>query len=83
MNEDLETRSDRAANRAGAALQAHVDEVNGMPGVSYGDEGSDTFRAAVVDLLVDLKHLLYRADPMLMLGDLCEEAVDIWAEEDS
>jgi hypothetical protein len=70
------------ADRAGAALQAHVDEVNGMPGVSYGDEGSDTFVAAVVDLLVDLKELLYRADPMLMLGELAEEAVDRWSEDE-
>lgn len=69
------------ADRAASALQTHVDEVNGFPGESYGDEGSDTFVAAVLDLLVDLKHLLYRTDHRLMLGELVEEATDRWAAE--
>lgn len=70
------------ADRAAAALQAHVDAVSGVPGTSYGDEGSDTFVKAVVSLLVDVKHMLYRADYRLMLEDMAAEATDIWAEED-
>ena len=68
------------ADRAGAALQAHVDERKGI-GHTYGDEGSDEWRANVLALLVDLKHMLYRADPTLMLTDLTEQATDRWAEE--
>lgn len=74
-------KESRRADRAAAALQAHVDAVNGAPGESYGDEGSDTFVEAVVSLLVDVKHMLYRADHRLMLEDLAEEATDRWAEE--
>lgn len=74
-----DTRWSRA-DRAGAALQAHVDERKGI-GSTYGDEGSDEWRANVLALLVDLKYMLDRADYTLMLTDLAEEAVDIWAEE--
>lgn len=68
-----------AARRGALALQAHIDEKNGFQGPSPGS--SVALRLAVVDLLVDLKHLLYRADYRLMLEDLAAEAVDLWAEE--
>ena len=69
------------ADRAAAALQAYVQEVDGL-GASYGDEGSEEFEAAINGLLVDLKHLLYRAGMgKLMLTDMAERAVDVWAEE--
>lgn len=71
------------ADRAAAALQAHVDAVAGSPGESYGDEGSDTFDEAVMSLLVDLKHLLWRAGgPFYELTQMAEKAIDIWSEED-
>lgn len=70
----------KRANRAAAALQAHIDEVNGAPGVSYGDEGSDTFVGAVAELLLDVKFLLDRAGGHLMLTDMTEDAVDRWAQ---
>lgn len=70
------------ADRAAAALQAHVDEVAGVPGESYGDEGSDTFDEAVLSLLVDLKHLLWRAGgPAYLLEDMVQTAIDKWAVE--
>jgi hypothetical protein len=76
------TEEDRA-NRAAHALQKHYGEAHPPPGSqTYGEEGSDTFREAVVDLLHDLKNLLYRADYRLMLEDLAEEATDRWAAED-
>jgi hypothetical protein len=71
------------ADRAAAALQAHVDEVAGFPGESYGDEGSDTFDEAVMSLLVDLKHLLWRAGgPAYELTEMAERAIDRWSAED-
>lgn len=75
-----ETRWSKA-DRAAAALQTYVQEVNG-PGASYGDEGSEEFEAAVNGLLVDLKHLLYRAGwAKYMLTEMAERATDVWAEE--
>lgn len=69
------------ADRAAAALQEYVQEVDG-PGASYGDEGSEEFEAAVNGLLVDLKHLLNRAGwSRFMLTEMAERAVDVWAEE--
>jgi hypothetical protein len=74
---------DDRADRAAYALKAHFGEVHTPPGSqAYGDEGSDTFREAVVDLLTDLKHLLYRADYRLLLEELAAEATDRWAAED-
>lgn len=71
------------ADRAAAALQAHVDEVAGFPGADYGDEGSEEFDDAVMSLLVDLKHLLWRAaGPAYELTAMAEKAIDIWSEED-
>jgi hypothetical protein len=70
------------ADRAAAALQAHGDQVHGQFWDGYGDEGSAEFEQAVMDLLVDLKHLLYRAGlAKLMLTDMADKAVDVWAEE--
>jgi|GEM_PF-4501041 len=71
------------ADRAAYALQAHFGESHTPPGSkTYGDEGSVEFDRAVVSLLVDLKHLLYRVGgARYMLTDLAEEAVDLWAEE--
>ena len=69
------------ADRAAAALQTYVQEVDG-PGASYGDEDSEEFEAAVNGLLVDLKHLLYRAGwGKHLLTEMAERAVDAWAEE--
>lgn len=69
------------ADRAAAALQTHTDQVAGQPGTSYGDEGSMQFEGAVLLLLLDLKHLLWRADPAMLLTDIVERAVDLWGEE--
>lgn len=78
MSETQWSRADRAA----AALQAHVDEVTDSPGNSYGDEGSAEFDAAVLSLLVDLKHLLVRVGGgRYVLTELAERAVDVWAVE--
>lgn len=78
MSETQWSRADRAA----AALQAHVDEVTDKPGNSYGDEGSAEFDAAVLALLVDLKHLLYRAGgPSGTLSEYVDRAVNVWAVE--
>lgn len=73
----------RRASRAAYVLQKHFGETHPPPGSkSYGEEGSEAFREAVVDLLVDLKHLLVQTNAYdLMLTDLAEEAVDRWAEE--
>lgn len=76
-----ETRWSKA-DRAAAALQAHGDEVHGPCWDGYGDEGSEEFEAAVNGLLVDLKHLLYRAGwAKYMLTEMAERATDVWAEE--
>lgn len=76
-----ETRWSKA-DRAAAALQAHGDQVHGPFWDGYGDEGSAEFDAAVLELLVDLKHLLYRTGgAKTMLTDLAEEAVDIWDKQ--
>lgn len=69
------------ADRAAAALQTHTDQVAGMPGTSYGDEGSMQFEGAVLLLLIDLKHLLWRCDYRLALTELAEKAANLWAEE--
>jgi hypothetical protein len=74
------SKSERAAQRAALALQAHIDEKNGFPGPSPGSPVA--LRLAALDLLVDLKHLLYQADYRLTLEDLAAEAVDLWAEEE-
>lgn len=66
------------ADRAAAALQAHVDETKGI-GWTIGDEGSKEWGDNVVDLLVNLKHEIWRADPEMTLESLCEEAVERWA----
>lgn len=67
------------ADRAAAALQAHVDEAGTD---HYGDEGSEEFDEAIVSLLVDLKHLLWRVyGPDMGLEDLTAKAVDQWAVE--
>lgn len=74
-------KREEAANRAAAALQSHYDDVNNGMGLSYGDECSDTFKEAVIGLLTDLKHLLYRADPDMELTKFAETAVDRWAAD--
>ena len=48
----------------------------------YGDEGSEDFDAAVLGLLVDLKHLLWRVGgPAYALEDLTQTAIDRWSAE--
>lgn len=63
------------ADRASSALQTYMLETRGK---GLGDEGSDEFVEGVVSFLADLKHLLYRAGPSILLTDLVEKAVDRW-----
>lgn len=76
-----ETRWSKA-DRAALALQAYGDLVHGPTWDGYGDEGSMDFEVLVTGLLVDLKHLLYRAGwEEFALTEIAERAVDVWAEE--
>lgn len=68
------------ANRAATALDSWMMEAH-PESTGYGDEGSEDFDAAVLGLLVDLKHLLWRVDPTYELSQLAEKAVDIWSDE--
>jgi hypothetical protein len=68
------------ANRAAAALDTWMMEAH-PESAGYGDEGSDEFRSAVIGLLVDIKHLLFRCSPATLLTDLVEDAVDTWGED--
>jgi hypothetical protein len=84
FKEDAEEANERRADRAASALQAYHDATQdcapGM-GESYGDEGSDEWKEAVIGLLTDLKHLLFRVDYRLALEDLTQEAIDRWSKQ--
>ena len=68
------------ADRAKAALLEYQYEVTGDH--YAGDEGSDEFDEAVIGLLTDLKHLLWRAGgAAYALEDLVQTAVDRWSDE--
>lgn len=64
------------ADRASSVLQTYALETR--PDGRLGDEGSDEFVATVVEFLSDLKHLLYRAGPSILLTELVDRAVDKW-----
>lgn len=68
------------ADRAKAALLEYQYEVTGDH--YAGDEGSDEFDEAVIGLLTDLKHLLWRAGgAAYALEDLTQTAIDRWSAE--
>jgi hypothetical protein len=68
------------ADRAKAALLEYQYEATGDH--FAGDEGSEEFDMAVVGLLTDLKHLLWRAGGAhYALEDLVQEAIDRWSKE--
>ena len=69
-----------AARRAAAALQEHIAQRHN--GKRVPDLSGPVLREAVVELMVDLKHLLVRDDWTAMLTELAGEAVDRWAEEE-
>lgn len=70
----------KRADRAKAALLAYQYEKTGDH--FAGDEGSEEFDTAVIGLLTDLKHLLWRAGGKnYELSELAHEAVDRWAKE--
>jgi hypothetical protein len=84
FKEDAEEENWKRADRAATALGVYYDATQGsdpLMGKGYGDEGSDEWKEAVVGLLTDLKHLLFRVDYRLALEDLTQEAIDRWSKQ--